>query len=88
MSHRKITDGLRITATYEGVDQHGHYMLKDVTGDLTRDHVWLNGERSNFPGPEYPDGIREGSRIRFFACLFPRMGGARLTDVRQLEVLA
>jgi len=47
----------------------------------------LHGERSNFPGPEYPDGIPEGARIRFFACLFPREGGARLTDCRQLEVI-
>ena len=83
----KINDGLRLEATYDEHDCHGHHILKDVRGDMVRSHAWLNGERSNFPGPEYPEGIKTGARIRFFACLFPRMGGARLTDVRQLKVI-
>ena len=84
----KINDGIRVIATYSGEDSHGHHLLTDVSGDIIRSHAWLNGERSNFPGPVYPEGIKEGARIRFFACLFPRMGGARLTDVRQLQVIA
>lgn len=83
----KINDGLRLEATYDGQDCHGHHILKDVRGDMCRDHAYLNGERSNFPGPEYPMGIEPGSRIRFHACLFPRRGGARLTDVRDLKVI-
>ena len=78
----KINDGLRLEATYDGQDCHGHHILKDVRGDMVRSHAWLNGERSNFP-----DGIQPGTRVRFFACLFPRRGGARLTDCRQVEVI-
>jgi hypothetical protein len=88
MRKPKINDGLHITATYAGQDKHGCYLLHDLTGDMKRDHAYLHGERANFPGPEYPEGIPEGSRIRFYACLFPREGGARLTDIRQLEVIA
>jgi hypothetical protein len=84
----KIDDGIRIEAIYQGIDDNGNHLLLDVKGDLTRDHAYLNGERSNFPGPEYPEGIPAGSRIRFFACIFPRRGGARLTDIRQLEVIS
>jgi hypothetical protein len=84
----KIDSGIRIEATYQGIDDNGNHLLSDVHGDMVRDHAYLNGERSNFPGPEYPDGIKAGSRIRFFACIFPRRGGARLTDAREIQVIA
>lgn len=83
-----INDGFKIEATYLGTDPHGNHILEDITGDLVRGHGYLNGERSNFPGPEYPGGIKKGSRIRFFCCLFPRQGGARITDCRDVKVIA
>jgi hypothetical protein len=82
-----IDDGIRIEATYQGIDMNGNHLLSDVKGDIQRDHAYLNGERSNFPGPEYPEGIMAGQRVKMFCCLFPRPGGARLTDAREVRII-
>lgn len=81
--HHKINDGLRIEATYVKRDRHGCFFLQDLKGDVKRDHAWLHSEMANFP-----EGIQPGSKIRFYASFFPRPGGARLTDIRELEVLS
>jgi len=79
---------LRITATYDGIDQHGNIILHGVSiqGDrrtcIKKDHAWLNGQHANWPG-----NVEAGSKVRFFASPLYRKGGARITDVRQLEVL-
>lgn len=78
----RIDDGIRIEATYQGIDANGNHLLLDVAGDMTRDHAYLNGERSNFP-----EGIQPGKRIRMFCCIFPRRGGARLTDCREVKII-
>lgn len=47
-----------------------------------RDHVWCNAGHSGFP-----DGIPHGARVRFWASYFPRKGGQRLTEVREVEII-
>jgi len=75
---------MRIEARYDGVDKNGHHILHDVTGDITRDHAFLNGSHSNFP-----DNIKPGSRVRFYASLHHRgPKPARLSDVRECQVLS
>jgi len=32
-----------IEGRYDGKDCHGHYVLHDITGDIIRDHLYLNG---------------------------------------------
>ena len=79
----RIDAGLKLEAIYEGQDKHGNHILSDVKGDMKRSHAYLNGSHANFP-----EGIKTGSRIKFFACLFPRMGGARLSDCREVQVIS
>ncbi len=75
---------MRIEARYDGKDKNGHHMLHDVTDDIIRDHLYLNGGRANFP-----DGIKPGTRVRFYASLHHRgPKPARLSDVREVQVIA
>jgi len=79
---------LRITATYDGTDPHGNIILHEVAiqgdrrTDIKKDHAWLNGQHANWPG-----GVDVGDRVRFFASPLHRKGGARLTDIREVEVI-
>ena len=79
---------LRVEAVYDGIDANGNIMLHEVTirgerNSIQRlDHRWLNGARSG-----WPQGIPEGSKVRFYASPLYRRGGARITDVRQVEVI-
>jgi hypothetical protein len=50
--------------------------------DIKKDHAWLNGAHANWPGK-----VPIGARVRFYASPLHRRGGARITDVRQLEVI-
>ena len=70
---------MKIIATYAGMSEEGHHLLKDVSGDMERDHAWLNCRAG------FPDGVEIGQRVSFFASLFYRPGGARLTDVREVR---
>ena len=75
---------MRVIATYAGQDPRGHHLLRDVLVDgKARDHHWLNGVRANFP-----EGVRVGCRVRFYASPVMTRVGSRLTDVRELEVMA
>jgi hypothetical protein len=79
---------LRIIATYDGIDPNGNTILHEVEirgdrrTDIKKDHAWLNGAHANWPGK-----VPVGARVRFFASPLHRRGGARITDVRQLEVI-
>lgn len=75
---------MRVIGTYAGADCRGNHLLKDVSvdGDFC-DHRWLNGARANFPG-----NVPVGCRVRFFASPVQTRAGSRLTDVRELEVVA
>ena len=73
---------MRLQATYAGKDRNGHHMLKDVTGDLVRDHHYINGERGN-----WPEGIHPGDRVAFFASPHNTKNGPRITDIREMEVI-
>jgi hypothetical protein len=80
---------LQVEAIYSLTDHRGNVLLHDVIirgekkNSIQRiDHRWLNGARSGWPGD-----VPEGSKIRFFASPLYRRGGARLTDVRQVEVI-
>ena len=78
---------MQVTATYMGADHNHNILLHEVEirGDKKiekLDHRWLNGEHANFP-PDVP----VGSKVRFFASPHYRRGGARLSDVRELEVI-
>lgn len=75
---------MRIEATFQGRDTHGHILLKDLSGDVVRDHGYLNGTHSNFP-----DGIKPGSRVRFYCSPLRRKGKEpRMTDIRECRVIA
>ena len=79
---------LRITAIYDGIDPHGNIILHEVSiqGDrrtnAKKDHAWLNGQHVNWPG-----NVDVGSKVRFFASPLYRRGGARITDIREVEVV-
>lgn len=80
---------LQVEATYEGTDSHGNILLHDVLvrgekkNSIQRlDHRWLNGAHANWPG-----NVDVGARVRFYASPLYRPGGARLSDVRELEVI-
>jgi hypothetical protein len=75
---------MRIEAVYQGRDKHGHFMFQDVTGDIERSHLYLNGEFSNFP-----EEIPPRSRVRFFVS--PHFRGpkpTKYTDAREVQVIA
>ena len=75
---------VRVEGIFAGEGFNGNYLIKDVTGDITRDHLWLNQQRSNFPG----DQIKHGSRVRFCCSMFSRgTKPARVTDCREVEVI-
>ena len=79
---------LRIIATYDGIDPNGNIILHEVTirgdrrTDIKKDHAWLNGAHAN-----WPENVAVGARVRFYASPLHRRGGAKITDVRQLEVI-
>lgn len=73
---------LRLEATYGGRDKHGHHVLLDIRGDVTRDHHWVNGVRGNFP-----EGLPVGTRVRFFASPHKTRGGIKITDIREVKVI-
>lgn len=50
--------------------------------DPENPHCWLNAKYSNFP-----EGIPHGTKVSFWASFFPRMGGQRLTDVREVRII-
>ncbi len=72
---------MRVTATYQGRDRRGHYILTDVRGHMRRDHAFINGVYNSLPE------IPLGARIRFFASAYWRRGEMKLSDVREVEVL-
>jgi len=73
-----------IEATFLGEGFNGNYIFSNVTGDITQDHLWLNQQRSNFPG----DRIKHGARVKFFCTMFSRRRKpTRYTDCRQVEVI-
>lgn len=88
-------ESLRLEAIFLGEDPvNHHWMLKEVSGDVVRDHAWLNRQYSNFPGED----IKPGSRVRFFASRHVRMWNRHhgrasgrkddvLTDCREVKVL-
>jgi len=81
MSH--LTLSWKLEATYAGTPRRQHHLLLDVEGDIHRDHAWVNGPHGN-----WPEGIPIGARVRFFASPHFRPGGARLTDIREIEVIS
>ena len=74
--------GLKITARFDGRKRKGNIILRDVQGDLVRDHFWLNKSYNDFPAD-----IPVGSRISFFADIFESPGGPKLTDIREIRVI-
>lgn len=78
-----------IEATFAGIDQHGHTMLKDVqTKAGEEDHVWLNIRGSGMLPP-----LSKGQRVRFLADLQPykKRDGSRsirLECAREAQVVA
>jgi hypothetical protein len=75
---------LKIEATFLGEGFQGNYLFSDVKGDLTRDHLWLNMQRSGFPGQDIP----HGSRVRFYCSMFSRgRKPARYTDIREVSII-
>ncbi len=73
---------MKLQATFIGRDAHGHYLLRDVTGDLCRDHFFVNGKHNYLP--QFP----EGTRISFEARLRTMYGGRkRITDISNVEVM-
>ena len=76
---------MRLEATFLGEGYTGNYLFSDVKGDLTRDHMWINMERGNFPGDQIP----HGTRVRFYCSMFSRgRKPARYTDIREVEVIS
>jgi hypothetical protein len=73
---------MKIIATYAGRSRAGHHLLKNLDGDLKRDHAWLNYPRSGFP-----EDVPVGARVQFYADIFYRYAGPRLTDVREVSVI-
>lgn len=71
----------KIEATYQGIRSENH-ILTEVSGDVKRDHLWINGSRGNFP-----DDVPIGSRVKFFASLLDTRNGPRITDVRELAII-
>jgi len=76
---------MKLEATYAGLsrDGRGNHVLEDVTGDIVRTHHYVNGEYGN-----WPEGVPIGARVTFFASPHDRRGGRRITDVRDLKVIA
>lgn len=72
----------------QGFDSPHHLLtgVKIIKGDQTKPyrdgHAWLNAEHSGFP-----DGIKHGARVRFWASYFSRKCGQRLTEVREVEII-
>jgi|GEM_PF-6075881 hypothetical protein len=76
--HHLFTDVVQIARLYN--EAAGRYETARLP---YRDgHAWLNAEHGGFP-----DGIRHGTRVRFWCSFHNRPGGARLTDCRQVEIL-
>lgn len=76
---------MKLEGTFAGEGWNGHYLLVDVDGDIKRDHIWLNAERSAFPGDEIP----HGARIRFYCSVFSRgRKPPRYTDVREVQIIS
>lgn len=80
---------LRLEATFLGEDPvNHHWKLEDVTGDVARDHAWMNRQYANFPGED----LMPGQRVRFFASVHIRAWrhGRKddaLTDCREVEII-
>jgi len=80
MEVRKV----KIEADFMGEGFQGNYLFRNVTGDIVRDHLWLNMERSGFPGQDIP----HGTRVRFYCTMFGRgRKPARYTDIREVQVI-
>ena len=76
---------MRLEATFLGEGYSGNYLFQNVTGDLVRDHMWINADHGNFPGRDIP----HGSRVRFYCTKFSRgRKPARYTDIREVEVIS
>jgi len=83
-------DSIRLEATYAGRGyEKPHHLFTEVVQidhgmrKAYRDgHAWLNAEFSGFP-----DGIEHGAKVRFWASYFPRKGGQRLTECREIEII-
>jgi hypothetical protein len=74
--------GLKIRARFDGRKRGGNIILRDIQGDITRDHLWLNRKHNDFPAE-----IPVGSRISFFADIYEAFDGPKLTSIREVKVL-
>lgn len=81
MPHHLLTDVVRYVRVYDSV-QKKYVTVKVPYKDPDNPHCWINAEYGNFP-----DGIKHGARVRFWASYFPRKGGQRLTEVREVEII-
>lgn len=72
----------KLEATYAGTPRGGHHLLLDVSGDMNRDHMWVNSKRGG-----WPPGVPTGARVRFTARPLYRYSGTKITDVRDVEVI-
>lgn len=81
MPHHILTDVQQITKRFNPhLDKWE--TVKVPYRDPDNPHCWLNSEHSGFP-----DGIEHGTKVRFWASYFPRKGGQRLTECREIEII-
>ena len=45
-------------------------------------HCWLNAVWGN-----WPEGLKHGDRVTFWASTHPRRGGCKITEARQIEIV-
>lgn len=74
---------MRIIATYQGRGPRGHYLLENVEGEIKRSHFWLNAIYN-----EIPRDIPIGARISFQASPHSRKGEIKLSQAREIKVIA
>lgn len=74
---------VKITATYLGRGFRGHYLLENVEGELKRSHAWLHADYN-----EIPEEIPIGSRISFQASPHSHKGEVKLSQAREIRVIA
>jgi hypothetical protein len=79
---KKGSTGLKIRARFDGRKAGGNIILRQIEGDITRDHIWLNKGYNDFPA-----NISVGSRISFFADIYEAPDGPHLTAIREVKVL-
>jgi hypothetical protein len=80
---------VHLEAVYAGQGfERPHHLFRGVVQIVNgvrkpyRDHAWCNAEYSNFP-----ENVPHGAKVGFWASFFPRMGGQRLTDIREVRII-